>query len=500
LADDNFVQTFPPEYPRTEIIIGLVGPLGTNLGSVEETIKERLEVRYGYAVDLVRISHLLRGLGWKDELMEADEYARYDTYMKAGSDARRKAGRGDLLALAAANEIKARRTDGAYRPSTAHILRALKHPGEVDALRTTYGSGFFLIGAYSPKAERLKCLTSERAIGEKQAEELIQRDEEEPDELGQRTRDTFEKADAFVALHQDDWKQQLWRILELIFGNPHLSPTPEEHAMFMAYSASLRSADLSRQVGAVIARRSGEIIATGANDVPRCGGGLYWPKSNDCDDQRDHVVGYDSNAKRRDEIVLAVMRALRGDGEAAEDLLAEAQAKLRETGLYDLTEFGRAVHAEMEALLSAARIGVSLADSTLYSTTFPCHNCAKHIVASGIRRVVYVEPYPKSLAAELHSDSIEIDPVDPVDGRVAFTPFVGIGPRRFFDLFSMRLSNGRAIKRKDKKGHKADWQENSTAVRIPLLPISYLEREKLAAMELDRIIGGNDGSPEETES
>ncbi|MDN3612645.1 hypothetical protein QWZ16_23945 [Vibrio ostreicida] len=26
---------------------------------------------------------------------------------------------------------------------------------------------------------------------------------------------------------------------------------------------------------------------------------------------------------------------------------------------------------------------------------FPCHNCAKHIVASGIKRVVYVEPYPK---------------------------------------------------------------------------------------------------------
>ncbi|MBK8013901.1 MAG: hypothetical protein IPK13_21440 [Deltaproteobacteria bacterium] len=90
MADDTSVQIFPPEYPRTELVIGLVGPVGTNLRSVEETIKERLELRYNYSVDLIRLSHLLKGLGWKDELKEADEYDRYDTYMKAGGDARAK--------------------------------------------------------------------------------------------------------------------------------------------------------------------------------------------------------------------------------------------------------------------------------------------------------------------------------------------------------------------------------------------------------------------------
>ncbi|TMQ08861.1 MAG: hypothetical protein E6J90_35770 [Deltaproteobacteria bacterium] len=38
-----------------------------------------------------------------------------------------------------------------------------------------------------------------------------------------------------------------------------------------------------------------------------------------------------------------------------------------------------------------------------------CHNCAKHIVASGIRRVVYVEPYVKSQAVQLHGDAILSD-------------------------------------------------------------------------------------------
>ena len=68
----------------------------------------------------------------------------------------------------------------------------------------------------------------------------------------------------------------------------------------------------------------------------------------------------------------------------------------------DLIEFSRTVHAEMAAIVDAARRGVSVQDCNLYTTTFPCHECAKHIVAAGIRRVVYIEPYPKSQALSLH--------------------------------------------------------------------------------------------------
>ncbi|MFD2579396.1 deaminase [Novosphingobium colocasiae] len=53
--------------------------------------------------------------------------------------------------------------------------------------------------------------------------------------------------------------------------------------------------------------------------------------------------------------------------------------------------FSRSVHAEMEAIVSVARIGKgSTVESTLYTTTFPCHNCARHIVAAGITRVVFL--------------------------------------------------------------------------------------------------------------
>jgi deoxycytidylate deaminase len=151
---------------------------------------------------------------------------------------------------------------------------------------------------------------------------------------------------------------------------------------------------------------------------------------------------------------------------------------------YTLTEFGRVVHAEMEALLSCTRAGVSCVGATLYCTTFPCHNCAKHIIAAGISRVVYVEPYPKSKALDFHSDSIELktrfDEATSTN-RVIFEPFIGVGARRFLDFFSMNLGLGSKLKRKDKEGSTIDWTIESGKPRVPLVPSSYLDLESTAA-------------------
>ena len=84
-------------------------------------------------------------------------------------------------------------------------------------------------------------------------------------------------------------------------------------------------------------------------------------------------------------------------------------AAIHDALISDITEYGRMTHAEMTAICDAARLGRALQGTTIYVTTFPCHNCAKHIVASGIDRVVYVEPYPKSKATSSHTDAISID-------------------------------------------------------------------------------------------
>jgi hypothetical protein len=134
----------------------------------------------------------------------------------------------------------------------------------------------------------------------------------------------------------------------------------------------------------------------------------------------------------------------------------------------------------MDALMAAGRIGVSFREAVLYTTTFPCHTCTRHIIAAGIKRVVYIEPYPKSLAPELHADAIRILSDDrKEDHRIPFEPFLGIGPRRFFDLFSLKLSSGYIIERKTDEGIvKWDFRHDAKP-RVPMVPTSYLEREQL---------------------
>lgn len=68
----------------------------------------------------------------------------------------------------------------------------------------------------------------------------------------------------------------------------------------------------------------------------------------------------------------------------------------------------RAVHAELNAILAAARTGIALEGSTLYCTTSPCLNCAAAIIQAGIRKVYYGKVYrsPDGLAL-LTSSGIE---------------------------------------------------------------------------------------------
>ena len=64
-----------------------------------------------------------------------------------------------------------------------------------------------------------------------------------------------------------------------------------------------------------------------------------------------------------------------------------------------------AVHAEQNAIIQAARLGSSIDGATLYCTHQPCVLCAKMIVNSGIRRVVYQEGYPDDFSLEIFRES-----------------------------------------------------------------------------------------------
>lgn len=476
-----------------ELVLALVAPIGVNLDDVRNKLTSFFN-QFDYKVNFIHLSKLAKAFSSQQTVSEK-EAERLDQGMNIGNSLREKYKRGDFLILVAIAEMLSKRPTEQDKSGplkrTVHIIRSLKHPDEVETLRQVYGPGFFLLGISSSNKNRKKYLKDEKGVPDSELDRLIERDDKEKGSFGQSTRDVFQMADAFLTADSSEaLSDQISRIADLLFGKPIISPTKDEYAMFLAYAASLRSADLSRQVGAVIVSKDGDIIATGANDVPRFGGGLYWPSS---DDQRDYVLGYDFNEKQRNEIIMKIMKKFYASNDKKDDdLLKEGKQLLKETGIFDITEYGRAVHAEMEALLSCARSGLSVREAILYTTTFPCHNCAKHIVAAGITKVKYIEPYPKSYATILHNDSIETESQQSKksgkQNKVVFEPFVGVGPRRFIDLFSLSLSSGRKIKRKI-DGNVVSWERSGAELRVPLSPLSYIESEMALVNELDDIAG-----------
>jgi deoxycytidylate deaminase len=485
--------------PGPELVFGLIGAVGTDLAAVSQMLAQQLR-RVSYTSHEIRVSKLLHSLDRYGELASpssSSEYERIKEHMRAGSTLRAEAGRGDILAFMSVARIRELRSEHGQEPEdqppltplkrAAYIIRSLKHPSEIDALRDIYGPAFFVISAYSPRNKRVSSLAALIAESEgnpdqgsfrEKAEELIRIDEEEGAPLGQNVRESFPQADVFVdARARERLNTSLARFVDAIFGNPFVTPTPDEFGMFHANAAAFRSADLGRQVGAAISTSSGEIIAMGCNDVPRAGGGLYW-----CDDEpdmRDFQQGFDSAARFRDKIIAELAaKLLRGEWTPPRDCpkepraLAEWMAKkqiFKGTRLQNLLEYGRAVHAEMTAITDASRRGVSVRDTTLYSTTFPCHLCARHIVSTGIRRVVYVEPYPKSVAEDLYSDSLTVDAEERSAVKVAFEPFVGISPTLYAQVF--RLLAGT---RKDVRGEMKRWEASIAEPRLKTFVPSYI--------------------------
>ena len=68
-------------------------------------------------------------------------------------------------------------------------------------------------------------------------------------------------------------------------------------------------------------------------------------------------------------------------------------------------ELCRGLHAEQNAIIQSARIGVSLVGATIYLTTHPCFICAKMIINSEIKKVVYKEGYPDKEAGKFFKES-----------------------------------------------------------------------------------------------
>lgn len=467
----------------SELVIGIVSTVGTNSSEIKTCIVDSLN-QFNYKSNIIKVSEdILTKFVVNSPDFSGNEYKRISFFMDKGNEIREKTQDAAILMKGVAAFIydNYRMDNEGPQPRNAYIIDSIKHPDEVEFLRDTYGEGFHLIGISDTYERRKKYLVNRKGMSEENALTILKRDNNEKEKNGQHTGDVYQQADYFISAGdtQTEMQAHIFRLLDLLFGNPFITPTFEEYAMFRAYIASLRSADLSRQIGVVVTNEE-EVLAEGVNDCPRAFGGLYWPIYNEEVGQyvdeingRDYKLGYDSNKIQQQKIITNILNELNCPN------TDENVAKIKSTGIGALTEFGRVVHGEMEALMMCARNGISTKGCTMYMTTFPCHNCAKHIIAAGIKKVVYIEPYPKSKALEFYMNEISQNEQDSKK-KVIFIPFKGVGPHRFIDLFSMHSIRWYSRNRKNKDGYVIQWDRDKANLRNPMSLMNYIEMEQSA--------------------
>jgi deoxycytidylate deaminase len=461
-----------------ELFFGFVAPIGADLTTPIHSFRTYFEAR-DYRVVEIKVTAIFsafqRYFSPEMPVVQTPLKERYESHISYGNQLRAQFGN-DALAAAAVSLIVRQRlhlkisNDERYS-RTVFLIHQFKRKEEIDLFRSIYGDLFFQISVYSRRGARVDALSRKFAKSHNSsatqsyradAESIIQRDENEDGALnGQRVGKIFHDADLIISLEAPaSPADQVARFCDLLFSSNSISPTRMEYGLFLAKAAALRTVDLSRQVGAAIFSETGEIIALGSNEVPKAGGGTYWP--NETFDDREFQRGFDSNDDRK-KALLSELISIIDHTQNIDAVLANKT--IRDSQFMDALEYGRIVHAEMSAITDAARLGRALKGTTLYCTTFPCHMCAKHIIASGIKHVVFLEPYPKSLASELHCDAIEIEGGDRGQYKnypsVAFNHFFGITPRRYRELFERG-------KRKDESGK---FLEFGSGEQVPIITV-----------------------------
>lgn len=475
-----------------ELIIAFVGPVGSGVTTTAGMFDQILTQSFGYEVERIKVSSLIKEFSPEvgeiiaDTLPANERISRYQT---AGNKLREIKGEHYLADRVIEKISFARQRNDGFLRSTdgidvplqkryAYLIDSIKNPAEVDRLKQIYGDLFWVITVFAPHDVRERRLVNS-GIDDLTASKVMKRDQEEEASFGQKVSKTAHLADYFIRNKEDtqeSLKVSVDRFLEVVFSTRLHTPTFEEQGMMKAAAVGIQSACMSRQVGAAIFSEDGELLGVGCNDVPMAGGGLYGESSatdNRCFKWGGNIC---HNDERKQKMARSIARAVSGDLSESSASFGSVLNAVAASEARNLIEFSRSVHAEMEAIVSVARAGTgSTVGGTLFTTTFPCHNCARHIVAAGIMKVVFIEPYSKSLAIDLHHDAISLSE-DPK--KVQFLQYEGFAPRIAIRVFS---SVG-----KDRKigGHFVPPNARSAKPLFPFPLDSYINSERLVVQQL----------------
>ena len=305
------------------------------------------------------------------------------------------------------------------------VIEAFRNPYEVEFFRNRYYE-FYLISLFADYEKR----RGREKFSEKRDKRDRGEDLGSQDFFKQNVSECVRLSD--IAINNDNSISELRKKLVTYFAlvkQPGcFAPEWKETAMHMAYSMSVRSTCVCRQVGAVIEGANGYIIGAGWNDVGAgqvgCGYRHYKdfkrmeseilisnPPGDEGfrrwliaygDDEKDSFCYKDKYSEYTIRKKLKKIEKHRPHDFSRLTLKEKRYLTESLQSEFKMMQYCRALHAEENAILQTAVIGgMGVREGTVYTTTFPCELCAKKIYQAGIKRVVYTEPYPRSISKDV---------------------------------------------------------------------------------------------------
>lgn len=294
------------------------------------------------------------------------------------------------------------------------VIDALRHPFEIRYLRERI-SALYVVAVSTDEENRSKRLYA-KGFDKEEIESLDQKEyplEKDPKSqekqgynsfVSQNIQACLELADIHIRNNETDnnhfveLRKNIYRYIALMQHPGLITPTNIERCMQIAHSLKLNSGCISRQVGAVVTDKDFSVKAVGWNDVPR--GQVSCNLRNTSQAIRaEDKVAYSEFEIKNDNFrknLISIENKENEDGYINGRNTAYCFKSLYNKTKGDNNQVHtRALHAEENAFIQISKYGGSgLEGGFLFSTASPCELCAKKSYQIGIKKIVYIDPYP----------------------------------------------------------------------------------------------------------
>ena len=255
--------------------------------------------------------------------------------------------------------------------------------------------------------------------------------------------------------------EQWIRYAALILHPGLVTPTTDERCMAVAYTAKLNSGCLSRQVGAAITNKDGSVRSIGWNEVPhgqvscslRTLDGIEQEGvCSKCSYSEFELMG---SEKYKDG--MSFIEKLKEDfGPDLQEVAKQLNGlpfSYCFKSLHNLYEgeknqvFTRSLHAEENAIIQMSKYGgEALQDGVIYVTASPCELCSKKLYQIGVRKIVYIDPYPGIARQHILSAGFKQPELKVFEGAIGTTYFKLYQPfMPYKDEVSIRTGNKHSL-------------------------------------------------------